>query len=76
MTQAEYAKLYRAARDSFQNITAREKRLLKKAYQDAAKLAADAVRNAELSGFSQLTTSSLNQLEKQLNAGFAIIGKL
>jgi hypothetical protein len=75
MTQAEYAKLYRAARDSFQNITVREKRLLKKAYQEAAALAATAVRNAELSGFSQLTISSLNQLEKQLNAGFAIIGK-
>ncbi len=75
MTEAEYKKLYRRARDSFQNITAKEKRLLKKVYKQAASLAADAVRNSELSGLSQLTVSSFNQLEKALNAGGTIIGK-
>lgn len=74
MTEAEYKKRYRAARDSFQNITAKEKRLLKKAYKSAASLAADAVRNAELSGFSQLTVDSFNQLQRQLDIGFNIIG--
>ncbi len=74
MTEAEYKKRYRAARDSFQNITAKEKRLLKKVYRDAASLAADAVRNAELSGFSQLTVDSFNHLERALHEGGAIIG--
>ena len=73
MTQAEYKKLYSAARNSFKTITAKEKRIIKGVYIEAAKLAAEAVRSSVTVDLSPLTIGMNQQLQASLEQGANMI---
>ncbi len=73
MTNAEYKKLYLAARVDNSQLTREIINRLKSTYEDAAKLAAVQVRNAELAGLSDLTVKSWRNIQLSLEEGARMI---
>lgn len=73
MTKAEYSTLYRKARQNTGIITAQTLKKIKSVYGQAGKLAADSVQSAIMSGKSELTIGSWQNLIKQLKKGSEMI---
>lgn len=73
MTNAEYNKLYYAATQRWPYITRDTMRELAKIYDEAAKIAAEAVRTAQLAGLSDLTSGSWSAINQQLAEGASMI---
>ena len=75
MTQEEYKRLYRQARDSFFNLTVATMKQLSKVYQSAADDAAEIVRNSIKLDRSTLTIESWNNINIQLSSGASRISQ-
>ncbi|HUT43483.1 MAG TPA: hypothetical protein VMW95_04020 [Desulfobacterales bacterium] len=69
MTQAEYIRFYNQARKSLPTLSTETMKQIHAVYIEAGKLAAQAVRAAELSGAADITLESWEAIEKQLAIG-------
>lgn len=75
MTQAEYNRLYRKAINDSQRLTADAMVVIRKAYEEAADIAAEQVARTTARGLSELTSASWASIEAQLRAGADIISR-
>lgn len=73
MTESEYRILYQKAFAGFRRAIRNGNTEIRQIYIDASKLVSEAVRTAELSGLSELTTRSLANIQLQLEASAGII---
>lgn len=73
MTESQYNRLYLASRRSAGRLTRDIINKLKETYIDAAKIAAEQVRNAELAGYSDLTVKSWRNIQLALEEGSTMI---
>ena len=67
MNAAEYEALYRKARKSYPKLTTETFRKIQATYKNASASVASVIRAAELSGKSQLTITSQQAIQKQLD---------
>jgi hypothetical protein len=73
MTVREFEAALRAARRTYPNLTREAMENLLVSYEQAARLAADAVLRAEMAGHSNITTESWARIQRQLEQGAAIV---
>lgn len=73
MTNAEYDALIKRASQTYHYFTRSAMRKLKKTYEDAARMAAVAMRKARKAGRANITVESWNQLYLQLRKGAELI---
>ena len=69
MTTEEYNRLYLASRRTASRLTRQIMNRLKDTYNDAARIVAEQVRNAELAGYSDLTIGSWRNIQLSLEEG-------
>lgn len=67
MTKAEYEALYRAAKNTFPQLTTQALVKLKNIYQQAGRDLAERILAAEMKNLSELTTNSWRAIETQLD---------